>query len=192
MALSTYDRRARVEEAIPEWLYKACDLALRLRNESTHYTDRADLDDTLALEALIDTSRGRYFVAQYPPRPCEDDFEELEAMVDESEAVETLLELVDDYPYAEDVHVGSDSRLSVHDDMPSGASWFELSSEFKHQVMECLEDVEREVGIEAREVANWMIRDKHAERVSGIDYAGSGRRLGEWSYWKDESAMWLK
>ncbi|KAJ8086776.1 hypothetical protein PM082_005601 [Marasmius tenuissimus] len=186
---SLSESRDRVQQAIPPWLYQACGRALHLQFKNT--LDR-ELKTTIALESLIDTPSGRHFVDQYPPRPSKAQFDGLKAGTNEEtyETVNKLLEIVEGYPDTEDVE--TDRRLALQDNMFTGEVWVELTDVFKKEVMKSLEEVEEVAGIGAREVANWMIRDKHAERISGIHYAGGGIHLREWFDWKDESVMWLE
>ncbi|KAL0067554.1 hypothetical protein AAF712_005269 [Marasmius tenuissimus] len=102
----------------------------------------------------------KHFVDQYPPRPSKAQFDGLEAGTDEEtyEAVNKLLEIVEGYPSTEDVE--TDRRLTLQDNMITGEVWVELTDVFKKEVMKSLEEVEEVAGIGAREIANWMIRDK--------------------------------
>ncbi|KAL0567678.1 hypothetical protein V5O48_014312 [Marasmius crinis-equi] len=184
-------RDAQLKQIIPEWLYDACRDSLRSRiHESTlEYPESMWEEDLEKMEQLI-TSK---FYLEYPERPSQASFDEF--LAKQNEVVRRFVEILEDYPALSgyDASGRLDNRLERKEDMVSDTTWFELKKEYKDEVDEYVDDtVSGKHGEEAWMVARWMVRDKHAERVSGITYMGKGPRYDEDSFWKDETIkLWL-
>ncbi|KAJ8086777.1 hypothetical protein PM082_005602 [Marasmius tenuissimus] len=198
--LSLEQRRARLKQLIPEWLFEACEDLLfpDRKNPDPWEWDDEDLERKKArvLGEMEDIVK-QDFMRQYPPRPPKANYDEFFAQKDICEAVARLIALVEDYPdRSYDVRRYQkenerDPRIVDCYDAFTGDEWVVLSKDFRDEVVQCLNDVEREAGAKARKVANWLVRDKHAECIGGIEYTGGGKNQCEYSFWRDVSVEWL-
>ncbi|KAL0567677.1 hypothetical protein V5O48_014311 [Marasmius crinis-equi] len=197
--LSLKQRCARVEEIVPQWLYDVCWGIVQKRDLGTaiSYTQEVETENTVQMEWLIKPGHdGKVFCEKYPPRPLTAEVEAFWAKKGECEAVRKLAGIVENYPEYDWRKRGTgeqDPRLVEKENAFAEEEWAEITTEFKNKIETCLNNVERELGPKAGDVAKWMVRDQHAARVKGVVWRGGGRHNNEYFFWEDESIdLWLK